>query len=519
MAGLKGSTVPRVYTDPLRDLTRETSLGFDIIDFARHVLEVDLIPWEEWFLVHAFEIVGDFDGEWHFRFRTVVAIIGRQNGKTFLSKIIALYFLYVLCVGLIIGTAQDLSQAEDTWNEALETAQSIPELDREIMHVYRTNGKHRAVLTDGREYRVKASTRKAGRGKTADLVILDELREHTNWGAWGAITKTIMAVANAMVLCISNAGDTDSVVLRHLRAKGHIEAGDPDGTAAEILESMGQPAEISDDEMDAMALGFFEWSAPPDAAIDDREAWARANPSMGYTITERALASACATDDADTFRTECMCQWITAAVKPPFPEGAWDAGRDDESVIAPDSRIWYAVDVSADRTHASIAVCGMRPDRAWHVELAEYAAGIEWVKGWFQDRAARKPMTVAVQGRGAPASGLADVLDAISGVTVAKCEGSDLTAWTGRFYDSVAASSPDAESDAVPVMHRTQPAVDFAAQIAQTKPLGDAAFAFDRKKSKADISPLIACMLAFGAATDTDKAVPSAYEERGLTML
>ena len=82
MAGLNGSTVPRVYTEPLCELTRETSLGFDIIDFARDVLEVDLLPWEEWFLVHAFEIVGDFDGEWHFRFRTVVAIIGRQNGKT-----------------------------------------------------------------------------------------------------------------------------------------------------------------------------------------------------------------------------------------------------------------------------------------------------------------------------------------------------------------------------------------------------------------------------------------------------
>ena len=89
-----------MFTPPLRELTPETSLGFDVIDFARDVLGEVLLPWQEWLFVHALEIVGDFDGEWHFRFRTVLVLIARQNGKTFVGKILAAYFLFVLYVGL-----------------------------------------------------------------------------------------------------------------------------------------------------------------------------------------------------------------------------------------------------------------------------------------------------------------------------------------------------------------------------------------------------------------------------------
>ncbi len=40
------------------------------------------------------------------------------------------------------------------------------------------------------------------------------------------------------------------------------------------------------------SFGFYEYSAPQYCKIDDRNAWAMANPSLGYTITEDQLVTA-----------------------------------------------------------------------------------------------------------------------------------------------------------------------------------------------------------------------------------
>ena len=87
-----GATVPRLYTHELRPLTEETSLGYACIEYARTVLGKNLYPWQEWALIHALEIVGDLGGRWSFRYRTVLFMVSRQNGKTVLSEVIASFF-------------------------------------------------------------------------------------------------------------------------------------------------------------------------------------------------------------------------------------------------------------------------------------------------------------------------------------------------------------------------------------------------------------------------------------------
>ena len=95
---MMGKTEPRIFTPPLRDLTPDTSLGFACIAYATDVLHKTLYPWQKWALIHLMEIIGDLSGEWRFRFRTVLILISRQNGKTVLSEVIASFFLNVLCV-------------------------------------------------------------------------------------------------------------------------------------------------------------------------------------------------------------------------------------------------------------------------------------------------------------------------------------------------------------------------------------------------------------------------------------
>ena len=104
-----------------------------------------------------------------------------------------------------------------------------------------------------------------------------------------------------------------------------------------------------------------------------------------------------------------------------------------------------------------------------------------------------------------------------------ECKGHDVAGWCGRLYDAVAASDPNSEIDAVPVYHITQPALDLAANIAATRPLGDGAWAWDRNKSMEDISPLVAVTMAFGAATQVEpeksKLYDSVYNDRGVFVV
>ena len=197
IAELKGCETPRIFTPPLRELTAETSLGFMMIDFAAEVLGIDLFPWQRWLLIHAFEL----DQQWTtqtmdqrgpldslFRFRKVIILVARQNGKTVVSQVVALFFLYALGTSLILGTAQDLDTAEEVWEGCLEMIEETPQLAALADRPSKVNGKKAIKLKTGERYKVKAANRKAGRGLSGDLIMLDELREHQSWDAWAAIT-------------------------------------------------------------------------------------------------------------------------------------------------------------------------------------------------------------------------------------------------------------------------------------------------------------------------------------------
>jgi phage terminase large subunit-like protein len=222
-----GSETPRVFTPPLRPLTPETSKGFACIEFAEAILEVHLLPWQKWLLIHALEL----NENGTYRFRTVVLLVARQNGKSTLMQVLSLWRMFVEGAPLVIGTAQNLDVAEEQWAGAVELVESIPELADMIAPggVVKVNGKKALRLTTGERYKVAAASRRGGRGLSGDLVLLDELREHQNWEAWGAVTKTTMARALAQVWAASNAGDIASVVLRHLRTIAHRALGYPDG--------------------------------------------------------------------------------------------------------------------------------------------------------------------------------------------------------------------------------------------------------------------------------------------------
>ena len=495
---MMGKTEPRIWTPPLRELTPDTSLGFACVEYARTVLRKNLYPWQEWALIHALEITGDLGGDWLFRFRTILFLISRQNGKTVLSEVIASFFLNVLCVDSIFGTSLSLDKAEEVWEAVVQDQESVPELSAELQRVGRTNGSKKLVLTGLRQYKVGAPTRRAGRGDSNDLVMLDEIREQRDWETWSASVASTNAKPNGIVVCFSNAGDPDSIVLRELRSK-----------AIALISGTGSSDDFGGD-VDATTLGLFEWSAEDGAATDDLEQLAQANPALGYGyLTERALMSNRGTFPEAKFRSECMCQQVETILPAPFPDGSWSACLDLQSAIAPESELYYGIDLSADRRWASVAVCGMRADGNYHIEVVARRVGTAWCEDWFRTRAFKHPMNLSFQSRGAPVTGLAEQLCTLKGVNRIPIEGGDLTAGWGRFYDAIIGTG------SIRVYHLQQPVLDLPAKTMQLRNIGGGIELPDRAKSPDDIAPLFACFAAFAAATkiqkDEKKIYASAY--------
>jgi hypothetical protein len=375
---LYGRTEPRVFTPPLRPLNRKTSRGFEVIDFAEMIGE-PLLPWQQFAVIHALELLPS--GQ--YRFRTVLILVARQNGKSHLKRIVTLWRMYMDGAKRIIGVAQDLALARDQWQMCQETIHACPDLEEEWGSVRNVNGDE-MFWAGGARYAIKAATGKAGRGGSNDEVNIDELREQRDWKAWAAVSKTTSARDKGQTWAMSNAGDDNSVVLNQLQ---------------DVATAATDPS-----------LCLLEWSAPDGCELDDITAWQQANPGLGYTVSEAAIRSALATDPPAVFRTEVLCQRVEQ-LNGAIDLTAWrdcaDAGGTMDGLR---NRLAACVDVAPDGKHATLAVAARLDDGRVRAEVVAAWPSTEQARaelGPLLDRV--KPAAVAWYPAG-PAAALAPML-------------------------------------------------------------------------------------------------------------
>lgn len=506
---LKGKAVPRLWTRPLRELTPLTTFGFEAIKFAERDLGLSLHPWQKWFLLHSLELEPGYetgDPRPKLRYETVVLLVSRQNGKSFVLSARLLWRMFTWKNRekelLILSTAHKLSLAEEILDAAHRTV-SISEMHDKIMQRSNTNGNKFFKLENGAKWKCEAASDDGGRGLTVTDLAFDELRQQRDWSAWAAMTNTTNAVWSAQTIAVSNAGEAKSEVLRSLRAKALEEM-----EARAAAEKHGEDYSPSDP-----SLGLFEWSAPDDCDIWDTDGWRQANPSLGYpdAITGDVLASKAALVGEPgaglpehKFRTENLCQWVNVTSDSLFSSEELEACLDPESMIAPDSPIYLSVDVSRDRKMTSLSIAGFRDDGKPHVEFVTQRAFTEWVPEFLANGLAFKPAAVIMQGRGCAASSLIPFIEQ-AGTPVVRCEGGDLPNAYGLFYDRVMEKS---------VSWIKQETLVGALSEIRTKSTGDA-FLFNREKSPVDIAPACAAAFALWGLLNTVAGAKkeSAYNE------
>lgn len=382
-----GRTTPRLFTPPLRELTPDTSYGFAVVAFARDVLLEPLDPWQEWLAVRVGELLPDGRP----RFRQVLVIVARQQGKTHLLKVLTLFWQFVQALPLIVGMSTNLDYARESWEKAVETAESVPILTAMLARngVRKANGEQQMKTVDRARYKIAASNRKGGRSLTIWRLVLDELREHHDWSAWNAAVPATNAVPAAQVFAITNQGDDRSVVLDTLRqgALAFVEAWETadDGTrtavAAELLESgsSSTAAQWGDPR-----LGIFEWSAPDGCEIDDPDALAAANPNAGRRTDwdtllgpARRIKANGNQEEIAGWRTEIMCQRVRQLDAAIDPEAWQRAARPRPFTDLERTRLALCLDVSPDQRHATLVAAAAGGDGKVRLEIVAAWEGLE----------------------------------------------------------------------------------------------------------------------------------------------
>jgi hypothetical protein len=361
-----GSTVPRFMTPPLVTgppgdcpcgqcaLTELTSYGFDVIEFARGVFGQPLDPWQELAAIHGGELLPDGRP----RFRYLLILVARQNGKTLLAKVLVAYWMFVEEIVLTMITSTDRSYAKRTWSQiiaaAKDNAWTSLRLGRDAER--KTIGEESFKTLEDAELIFAANNGRAGRSTTLWRWLCDELREHHDFEAWKSATGAMKAVRNAQAWFITNQGDDDAVVLDSLRgpALAFIETGTGD-----------------------YRRGLLEWSTPDGAEPDDLAALAQANPNMGRAdhgpdpeelAAEGAQARRSGGLVLSGYTTEIMCRRVTL-LDPAIEPGQWAAAA-AEPVDLSEHRDMLALclDVSLAADHVTLMAGAVIAGRV-HLEV------------------------------------------------------------------------------------------------------------------------------------------------------
>lgn len=356
LAEIRGQLEPRLWTRPLRELTPDTSYGFDVIRWADEVLHYRLDEWQRWLIIHACELLPDGRP----RFRRVLVIVGRQNGKTQVLVILLAFWLFNDAIELCLGMSTTLPYAYKVMRKVRQLVDAARELDE--LHARRwerqSNGERALETLEGARYEIAAANGNAGRSATVHRLAIDELRHHQTYEAWDAADGATTAVVDAQTWMLTNAGSARSIVLNDTRDLA-LEGGDPE-------------------------LGHFEWSAPENAETTDPLALAAANPDANRSgrirlealLVEAAAAQRAGGEKLAGFRTEKMCITVKT-LNPAVNPIRWDACRWAGDLSAVRTRVALCLDVAPDAQHATLAAAAVLPDGRVAVEIVAAWAGLD----------------------------------------------------------------------------------------------------------------------------------------------
>lgn len=464
----QGAQRPRICHVP----EYTTSAGVEAIELAR-LAGLELDEWQQFVLTNA---LGErANGKW--AAQTVGLTVARQNGKGSVLEARELAGLFLLGERLINHTAHQQKTATSHFKRLLRLIESVPEFDQRVLKAPKGKGNEAIELRGGQEIFFATRSGGGGRGLSADLQVYDEAMYLTEQDR-SSLAPTMAARSmhgNIQTWYVGSAVDKedsaqDGLPFAQVRESGMARKG---------------------------GVAYFEFSAPGDDPANvtpeiasNPDLWAMANPGLGIRISH---------DWVEHERTVEMGPRGFAVER--LGIGAWPDTTDPGRVIsaetwkaladptsAPLGPVCFAFDVSPDRSMASICVAGRRSDGKVHIEAVEHRRGTAWVVDRAEELLGSHPNAGLICDGTGPAGSLLPDFQVEPRITTA----TEHARACGMFFDAT-------EEDAL--RHLGTSELSVAVAGARKRRLGEA-WAWSRLNSTVDISPLVACTLAFwGIAT------------------
>jgi hypothetical protein len=416
--------------------------GIHLDDWQRYVLEVGLGERE--------------DRSW--AAMEVAVIVPRQNGKNEILAARELAGIVLFKDDLITHSAHRADTTLEQFRKMEQLAEEFDDFRRLVKHVSRVNGHEQIELRGGRRIRFVSRQRNPGRGFSGSVVVLDEAFD-LDAKAIGALIPTLSTRTMAQVWYASSPPHASSTVLHGVRRRGR------DGEGSR--------------------LAYFEWANEIGVDSADRDAQYAVNPAMGVRISEDFIDAEreLMKDIPQEFSREVM----GVAEEPDgfglrvIPIDVWDAVTNGEARVG--SPVVFGVDVAPDRSRAAIAVSD-----GGTVELVDARSGTGWLVGRLVELSSAHHASVAIDSTAAAGAFLRELMD--RQVTVVEVVGREFVQACGSFFDRVLERKIKVRP-VRPVGHE----LDVAVAGAVRRNVGDA-WAWGRRSSDIDISPLVAVTLA-----------------------
>ena len=425
-----------------------------------------MMPWQREFA----DVAGEINPETgRPAYRDVIVSVPRQSGKTMLMLAAAID----ACLDperddfRVVGwSAQSGKDARDKWIDEV-----FPKLHRSAFakrcRTMSGFGNERIEFKDAGVIRLVSGGEGSGHSKTLDMALLDELWHDVDERREQALRPAMATKPAAQMWSVSTMGTQASVPWNRKVELGRRAVEDDRGVGA----------------------CYVEYSCDPERwplVFDHPEVLAEYHPAVGFTQTIDTLHSDILTTDPDEARRAYGNITSDGAHGDRvWPAEVWAA------VCAPgfdpvDPPLVFGVDALPDLSAASVAVANGSGARLLErgLSMGETVARCRELVGRWGGRVAWDA--------GGPWSSQADELVDDPAVDVVPVASRGVADGCGRLFSRVADGS---------VRFRSDPRLDEAVEGLVKKPVGDR-FVWDRRRSRGDVTPVMAATIALHVAED-----------------
>jgi phage terminase large subunit-like protein len=464
---------------------------------------LQLDDWQSWSVEQAMGTRED--GRW--AAFEVGLLVSRQNGKNAILQARQLAGLFLIGESLIIHTAHEFKAANEHFRRMRDLVESQSWLmSRVRSHGIRTSHGDEAIelrptptlIFGSRGVQVRKSvaprlrflarSRGSGRSFTCECLCYDESMILSDEEV-GASLPTLSAVANPQVWYTASAGYQDSTQLNRVRNRG-IRGTD---------DSLVWLEWSIDEHHDMCKPGCTEHDNPDSVA-----AWARANPGLGIRISTEHVHREYTKMSPAEFKRERLGvgEWPADEMGwAVIPEPVWDSCAVELAGAPRPSRVAIAADVTPDQSASAIVIAGLVPGGKILIERGvatmpdgeqreDHRAGTSWVVPRLKELASRHRIAAIVIDPLSPAAQLLVEAEK-AGLDITTPTTRDVGQAFGQFYTLCADQQ---------LIHGGQADMRSAVAGAQRREIGDGQYAWARKATAVDISPLCAATLAAWAA-------------------